>query len=102
MMTYFNHFFFLADITWMGILFEFGVVGAILIAAIPARGALLMHQLRGRHDTPFLAALQDYLIYGLLISEMLPMTLAPGEVTTIMAIAVYGLERTRAQQAMTR
>jgi hypothetical protein len=92
MMTYFNHFFFLADITWMGILFEYGVVGALLLLAVPLRGVLLMDSARRIHDTPFLAALRDYLVYSVLISEMLPITLAPGEVTSIMAIALYARE----------
>ncbi|WP_140851899.1 hypothetical protein [Sphingomonas glacialis] len=97
LMTYFNHFFFLADITWMGVLFEFGLVGAALILAIPARGFALVRQARALRDDPFLAALQDYLLYAMLISEMFPMTMAPGELTIIMAIAVYvlSLDRTR-------
>ncbi|MGP7796758.1 hypothetical protein [Sphingomonas sp. CLY1604] len=93
LMTYFNHFFFLADITWMGVLFEFGIVGAILILAIPARGMLIFRTVRGWRDDPFVAALGDYLAYAILISEMLPMTLAPGELTTIIAIGVYRLEQ---------
>lgn len=95
MMTYFNHFFFLADITWMGIIFEFGLVGAVLLAAIPARGIMIFRRLRWLRDDPMTAALQDYLVYSLLISEMLPITLAPGEVTTIIAIGVYRLECVR-------
>lgn len=95
MMTYFNHFFFLADITWMGVLFEFGIVGAALILAIPVRGVLIFRTLRQWRDDPFVAALQDYLVYAILISEMFPMTMAPGELTTIIAIGVYRLEQLR-------
>lgn len=95
LMTYFNHFFFLADITWIGVLFEYGLVGALMILAIPLRGLALMRDARRVADTPFLAALQDYLVYSLLISELLPMTLAPGELTVIMAIAVYAREARR-------
>lgn len=95
LMTYFNHFFFLADITWIGVLFEYGLVGALMILAIPLRGLALMRDARRAADTPFLAALQDYLVYSLLISELLPMTLAPGELTVIMAIAVYAREARR-------
>ncbi len=98
MMTYFNHFFFLADITWMGILFEFGLIGAFLLFAVPVRGVLLFKQVRSLRDDPFVASLQDYLVYFLLISEMLPITLAPGEVTTIMAIGVYRLQQLRQQR----
>ena len=68
----------------------------LLIAAVPLRGVLLMDSARRLHDTPFLAALRDYLVYSLLISEMLPMTLAPGEITSIMAIALYARELPKA------
>lgn len=91
MMTYFNHFFFLADITWMGILFEYGLVGALLILAIPVRGIAMLAAVRRMRDDPFVAALQDYLVYAILISEMFPMTLAPGELAVILAIGAYRL-----------
>jgi len=102
MMTYFNHFFFLADITWVGILFEFGVIGALLLVAIPMRGIMIFRTLREWRDEPMIAALQDYLVYAILISEMLPMTLAPGELTVIIAIGVYQLERLRRERAALR
>jgi hypothetical protein len=93
MMTYFNHFFFLADITWVGIIFEFGLVGAILIMALPLRAIWMMQRLRAQEDTPLNGALQDYLLYCVLVSEMFPLTMAPGEVTMIMAIAVWRMEK---------
>jgi hypothetical protein len=93
MMTYFNHFFFLADITWMGVIFEFGLVGAVLIMALPLRAIWMMQRLRAQEDTPLNGALQDYLLYCVLVSEMFPLTMAPGEVTMIMAIAVWRLEK---------
>ena len=95
MMTYFNHFFFLADITWMGAVFEYGVLGSILIMALPMRGVWMMHKLCKTENTAFNGALQDYLIYTILISEMFPITMSPGEVTVIMAIAVWRLEKLR-------
>ncbi|GAA0666932.1 hypothetical protein FHT00_000070 [Sphingomonas insulae] len=99
MMTYFNHFFFLADITWMGVLFEFGIIGAVLILAIPVRGVWIFRAVRQWRDDPFMAALQDYLVYAILISEMFPMTMAPGELTMLIAIGVYRLEQLRAPSA---
>jgi hypothetical protein len=83
---------FLADITWMGVIFEFGLVGAILIMALPLRGIWMMQRLRARGHA-LNGALQDYLIYCVLVSEMFPLTMAPGEVTMIMAIAVWRLEK---------
>ena len=93
MMTYFNHFFFLADITWMGVIFEFGLVGALLIMALPLRGIWMLERVRRIEDTPLVGALQDYLMYAILVSEMFPMTMAPGEITMILAIAVWRLEK---------
>ncbi len=93
LMTYFNHFFFLADITWVGVVFEYGLIGAALILAVPVRGWFLMRRARMLGDDPFLGALQDYLLYAVLISELYPMTLSPGELTLIMAVAIYLIER---------
>jgi len=93
LMTYFNHFFFLADITWVGVLFEYGIIGALLILAIPLRGIVMVRAARMLRDDPFLGAIQDYLVYAILISELFPMTMAPGELTLIMAIAIYRIEQ---------
>jgi hypothetical protein len=93
LMQYFNHFFFLADIAWLGVVFEFGVVGALLILAIPIRGLWLVRTARAGGDTPFLGALGDYLVFAIITSPLNPLTLAPGEVATIMAVAVYALDR---------
>jgi len=88
LITYFNHFFFLADITWLGVVFEFGIVGAILILMVPVRGLMLPYD-AGSDGNPFLAGLKDYLLYAILISPLYPLTLSPGEITLIMAIFVY-------------
>ena len=95
LMTYFNHFFFLADITWIGVIFEYGLIGAALILAIPVRGFFLVRQARAGRDDPFLGALQDYLVYAMLISELYPLTLAPGETAIILAIAVFAIDGRR-------
>ena len=95
MMTYFNHFFFLADITWVGAIFEYGLLGAMLIMALPVRGVWMMHKVCKVENNALTGALQDYLIYTILVSEMFPITMAPGEVTVIMAIAVWRLEKLR-------
>ncbi|MEH3106990.1 MAG: hypothetical protein PGN09_06770 [Sphingomonas fennica] len=89
LMTWFNHFFFLADITWLGIVFEFGIVGAILLLVLPLRALVLAWDVRRRFDTPFLAAVQDILLYLILVSPLNPITLAPGEVTMLLAFLVY-------------
>lgn len=90
MADFFSHYFFLADITWLGIVFEFGLVGAVLLLAMPVRGMMYIRTLRRRIDHPLLAALQDYLLYVILISGLYPtLTLQPGEIAVILAVAVY-------------
>jgi hypothetical protein len=91
MMTYFNHFFFLADITWVGMIFEFGWWGRS--SSWRCRCADLDDAASARARGPLNGALQDYLLYCVLVSEMFPLTMAPGEVTMIMAIAVWRLEK---------
>lgn len=87
--SYFDHFFFLADITWLGVLFEFGLIGAGLILFYELRGLLFFFKLKRRLVSPFLGGLNDYLVYVLLISNLYPPTLTPGETAVILAIFVY-------------
>lgn len=88
--AFFDHAFFLADITWLGIVFEFGIVGALLFVFYELRGIIFFRRsLRPRIDSLFLGALQDYLIYILLISNLYPPDLTPGETAVILAIFIY-------------
>lgn len=90
---FFNHFFFLADITWVGITFEYGLIGATLVLLIPLRGIWESRTIRPTRQGAFLGSLQDYLIYSLIISPLYPLTLSPGEFVTILAVFVYERER---------
>lgn len=89
LISYFDHFFFLADITWLGILFEFGLIGVGLILLYEVRAVLLFHKLRRQIDAPFLGSLYDYVVYVILISNLYPPTLTPGETAVILAVFVY-------------
>ncbi|SAI66803.1 Lipid A core-O-antigen ligase and related enzymes [Bordetella ansorpii] len=89
LMKYFHHFFFLADITWLGIVFEYGLFGAVLFILIELRGLRVYRQLRAHIEDDLLGALSDYLIYVLLISFLYPLTLTPGESAVILAVFVY-------------
>lgn len=89
LMSYFNHFFFLADITWLGIVFEYGLIGAVLILLLAIRGLFFYRRLSTYVEDDFLGALRDYIVYVLLISAFYPMTLTPGELAVIFAIFVY-------------
>ncbi|MBB3259189.1 hypothetical protein F4827_004063 [Paraburkholderia bannensis] len=89
LIDYFHHFFFLADITWLGIVFEYGVIGAAILLLFQLRGLLLYRRLRAKVEDDFLGALFDYLIYILVISFFYPPTLTPGETAVILAVFVY-------------
>ncbi len=87
---FFNHFFFLADISWLGIVFEFGLVGAALMVVLMISTLLFGARLRRRIDSPMLAGLQDYVLFVLLMSPLYAtMTLQPGEIAVIGATFVY-------------
>jgi hypothetical protein len=87
---FFNHFFFLADISWLGIIFEFGLIGAGIIAFLLVRTLWFAQGVRRHMDTPFLGGLQDYVLYTILISGLYStMTLQPGEIAVIAATFVY-------------
>jgi hypothetical protein len=61
---------------------------------------LLQSAGRGTQDA-FLGALKSYLLYVILISELYPMTLTPGEIAVILAVAAYRLDQLRHPAAAT-
>lgn len=89
LIAYFHHFFFLADITWLGVIFEYGLLGALLFLFIELRGLFFYRRLRTEVEDDFLGALADYLVYVLVISFFYPPTLTPGESAIILAIFAY-------------
>ncbi len=93
LLRFFSHFFFLADITWLGIVFEFGIVGALLILALPVRALVLGHNINPGKYEIFIATMKDAVLYCLIISPLYSMTLAPGEYIIMLAMIVYARER---------
>ena len=93
LIRYFNHSFFLADVTWIGTIFEYGLIGAVLVLLLPLRGIYESRSVRPTRQGAFLGSLQDYLIYAIVVSIGYPLTLQPGEFALILAIVVH--ERTR-------
>lgn len=80
--------FFLADIGWLGVIFEYGVVGAGLILAAYLAALRQSARMEGYGD-PFLGALGDYVIYMLISSLVYSVVFTPGEVATILALLVF-------------
>lgn len=86
---FFNHFYFLADITWWGVVFEYGLIGAFLLLLISIRALWESRTVPPTRAGAFLGSLQDYVLYTVVISPAYPLTLVPGEVAIILAIIVY-------------
>ncbi len=87
---FFNHFFFLSDIGWLGVIFEYGLVGAAIFAGLIARAWWIGREALKAMPSPFLAGLQDYILFVAVISPLYStMTLQPGEVAVIAAIFIY-------------
>jgi hypothetical protein len=92
--------FFLADLGWVGVVFEYGLVGAVLLLALHLCGLQLAWRAAQRRDPgrdPLTRALLDYVLFILLASPVIPVTFLPGEFSTCIAIAWYILHRDGAQ-----
>lgn len=83
-----NSMFFLTDIGWLGVMFEYGVVGVVLILLVYLAG-LRLTALRPRRDDPLSEALFDYIVFLLIESTVYSVVFTPGELTTVMALAFY-------------
>jgi hypothetical protein len=81
--------FYLADIGWLGIAFEYGLIGTALLAGVYLLPLVAKGELVGRRPGAFLDALGDYMIFLILASGVYSIMYAPGEATTIFAIFAY-------------
>lgn len=87
---FFNHYFFLGDISLLGIVFEFGLIGAGMLVYLQLRAILFAQRLRRSIDSPRIAALQDYVLFALILAPLYStMTLQAGEVSVIAASLAY-------------
>jgi hypothetical protein len=86
-----NPMFFLADIGWLGVLFEYGAVGVLMMLLVYATG---LRSALGwvRPDDPLSQAFADYIVYLLASSMIYSAVFTPGELTTTMALS-YHLSR---------
>jgi hypothetical protein len=90
-----NPSFYLADIGWLGVVFEYGLIGSGLILAVHIAGLRVS---RARARDPFSKALADYAFYLFPASLIYSMALLPGEVATVTAMAVYFYRMARQDQ----
>lgn len=91
-----NSNFYVADLGWFGTVFEYGLVGALLLLGLYVWGYVaLVRAMRGSDD-PMLHALADYILYMLATSAVYSLVFTPGELAVVMAVAIY-LVRARHQ-----
>jgi O-antigen ligase len=83
-----NPMFFLADIGWLGVLFEYGLIGVMLMLLVHVVG--LRFALRwAQPEDPLSQALADYIVYLLAVSVVYSVVFTPGELMTVMALSYY-------------
>lgn len=83
-----NPMFFLADIGWLGVVFEYGVIGAILLLLLHLAG-LRLAQGWAAPDDPLSQAFGDYILYLIIASAIYSPVFTPGELITVMAMSYY-------------
>jgi hypothetical protein len=84
-----NNMFYLADIGWIGVIFEYGIVGAVLIFLVYAVGFLVVRPKPEERGDPLRQAFGDYILYMLVASSIYSLVFTPGELATVMALAFY-------------
>lgn len=80
--------FFLHDLGWLGVTFEYGAIGVTLILIVHGVCAYITGRGAGA-PSPLPRACFDYVLYVLITSPIYAITFAPGEVMTCTAIGFY-------------
>jgi hypothetical protein len=83
-----NRMFFLTDIGWLGVAFEYGVIGALLMLLVHLAG-LRAATKWSRPDDPLSQALADYVLYLIVVSAVYSVVFTPGELATVLALSYY-------------
>ena len=81
--------FYLVDIGWLGIVFEYGAVGAALLLAVYVTTLRAGGRTPHAPGAPLVPALCDYARFLLLSSPILSVVWAPGEVCSLLAVFTY-------------
>ena len=79
---------YLADIGWVGVIFEFGVVGALLVAAVYGTG-LVVTMRAGAGGDCFLQSLSSYVLFMIVTSAIYSVVFTPGELAVVVAMSEY-------------
>lgn len=93
-----NDQFFIADLGWIGVIFEYGAIGAALLAILHIWCFTVLFRTTSGTRDEFALALSDYVLYLILSSAVYSVVFTPGELGVVMALAVY-LDRRRRDPA---
>lgn len=91
-----NDQFFIADLGWIGVVFEYGIIGAALLAVLHVWCFATAFRLTRSLDDPFALALSDYVLYLIISSAVYSVVFTPGELGVVMALTIYLDRRRRA------
>lgn len=83
-----NELFYLADIGWAGVVFEYGLVGSLLVAAAYGAALRLTFAATAPGDA-FAWALADYALFLIICSAIYSVVYTPGEIVMVAALAVH-------------
>jgi hypothetical protein len=81
--------FYIADLGWLGVVFEYGILGALLLAGLYCWGLYVVLRTTGAQRDPIVLALSDYILFMLVTSAVYSLVFTPGEFGISMALAVY-------------
>lgn len=81
--------FFIADLGWVGVVFEYGLIGAALILAVHVWAFVVTARRGMASRDPFVLALSDYVLYLILTSSVYSLVFLPGELGVALALAIY-------------
>ncbi len=84
-----NDQFYIADLGWFGVVFEYGLLGALLLAGLYVWGLFVVLKSARGTDDALVLALADYILYMLLTSAVYSLVFTPGELGVVMALAIY-------------
>lgn len=83
-----DFYFFTADIGWLGVIFEYGLIGTALIAALLVTTLVVTWRASADGD-PLTGLTFDYTVYFAVATLTTPVVFAPGELMCCLALATW-------------
>ncbi len=87
--------FFISDLGWLGVLFEYGLIGALLILGVHIWAAVAIYRNGIATGDRFQLVMGDYVIYLILTSSVYSLVFVPGELGVVLAVAMYAYSQAR-------